>query len=217
MVVAVVRIARKASVRVSLTLVVVVMAVVIVMVVRVAGIGAAHRLERGFHLAHLRAQPLQHVPDHVVTQNENAVAFDLCGQVAVSDMPGELGKVHRITGPDFQQLFLRGYNGHEPSVFENQQIAAVQIRRLREIHEDLLALRQRQHLSPQVPLVLVEHYPVEGELGTAFRNPDHRYGALHLVFLAFAFWRIMTAGSLQKPAKLGRRGASCCSAATIAD
>src|SRR5262249_52556990 len=61
------------------------MAVIVV----VLAVGAALGIERRRHRAYLGAQTLEHVDDHVVVADQDAVGFDLCRQVAVAEMPGE--------------------------------------------------------------------------------------------------------------------------------
>src|ERR1700704_7176518 len=60
-------------------------------IVIVLAVGAAFRIERRAHLAHLRAQALQHVDDHVIVADQDAVGVDLRRQVAIAEMPGEAG------------------------------------------------------------------------------------------------------------------------------
>ena len=123
MVVAVVRIARPPAVAVGL--VVLVPVPVVVMAVGMAfRIGAAHRLERLHDLGDFRAKALEHLADDMVAQNEDAVLLDLGGEVAVADVPGELGQMHRIAGADVEEFFLGGDDLGVAAVVQRQQIAA---------------------------------------------------------------------------------------------
>ena len=64
-------------------------AVAMAEIVVVLAVGAAFGIERGADLAHLGAEALQHVDDHVVVADQDAVALDLRRQVPVAEMPRE--------------------------------------------------------------------------------------------------------------------------------
>ena len=71
-------------------------AVAVVGIVVVLAVGAAFGIERRANLAHLGAEALQHVDDHVVVADQDAVILDLRRQVAVAEMPRQPRKGRRI-------------------------------------------------------------------------------------------------------------------------
>src|SRR6185312_4672689 len=66
------------------------LAVRIVAVARhVPVIGAAFGRERRHHATHMRAETREHVGDHRILTDQDALALDLRLQMPVADMPGE--------------------------------------------------------------------------------------------------------------------------------
>ena len=110
-----------------------------VIMTAMAGIGAAHRLERLGDVAHRSAEPFQHRLDDMVAQDEDAVGLDCRGEMAVADMPGELGQMHGVAGANVIDLFMRGDDLDMAAVLQHQPVAVVQGDRLRQIDQHLLA------------------------------------------------------------------------------
>ena len=86
------------------------MAVIVDMAVRMAeivivlAVGAAFGIERRAHLAYFGAQALQHVDDHVIVADQDAVGVDLRRQVAIAEMPGESGEGRGIAAAEEEYL-----------------------------------------------------------------------------------------------------------------
>ncbi len=81
--------------------------VIVIMRMAVAGIGAAHRRERLDDIGHRRAEAFEHRLDDMVAQDEDAIGLDRRGEMAVADMPGKLGEMHRVARADVVELFRR--------------------------------------------------------------------------------------------------------------
>jgi hypothetical protein len=140
----------------------VIMPMIVAMRVAVPGIGAAQRLERLGDLPHGRAEAFQHRADDVVAQDQDAVGLDLRGEMAVADVPGELGEVHRPAGADVVDLLLGRYDLGAAAVVEHQHVAMVERDGLGQVDQHLVAMHQRQDAAAQVALVMGEHGEVEG-------------------------------------------------------
>jgi hypothetical protein len=144
--------------RVTVVVVVVPIAVVVTMMVIVAlsagtvgvaaCIGAPERAERFAHLAHIGAEPFEHRLDDVVSQDEDARVFDRRSQVAVADVPCELGQVNRIAPTNLEQFLLGRDNACRTSVIEDELIAVPERQRFGKIDQHPIATGQCEHAPP---------------------------------------------------------------------
>ena len=134
---------------------------VTIVIMAVAGIGAAHRLERFADMSHRRAQPFEHRLDDVVVQDQHALGLDLSGEVAVADVPAYLGEMNAIAGTDLKQILLAGNDLDLAAVVQHQPVAAMQHHRLQKVNQKLVAVLQFQHAPAQMPLVVLQHDHVE--------------------------------------------------------
>lgn len=169
-------------------IVVMIMAVVMVVVrslvrmaVAMAGIGAAHRVEGRHDLLDLGAEPMQHRPDDMIAQDQDAVRRDGRSQMAVADMPGELGQVTRVTAADGVERLVGGRDLDNAAAFDRERIARGQNDRFREIDQDLAAMAGLDHAPAQMALVMLEHGASEHRPGRGggFRCPPDGYRFQH--------------------------------------
>ena len=80
------------------------MVVVLVMVVIVSGtVGAALRLKSCLHFAELGSETLKHFFNHVVGSDTEGALANLCGEMAISKMPGKSHQLMSVFVPDFHQ------------------------------------------------------------------------------------------------------------------
>ena len=92
-----------------------------------AAIRPSFGVEYRFHLGYLRAQPFQHLADHVIAADQQPVRLDLCRQVTIADLPGQREEVATIPAAHFMKaLGLRthldyGAIGKEQSVAVTQE------------------------------------------------------------------------------------------------
>jgi len=120
-------------------------------------IGAAFGIERCLDLDNARAQPLHHRLDDMIAADAQALRHDLRRQMAVAEMPGDPDQVQGIGDADLKQR-LRGRNHlDQPSVFQDQCIAAAQRNRVFKIEQKLEPARARHRHPPPVPVVEIEH------------------------------------------------------------
>lgn len=129
---------------------------VIVRAMRMAVIGTMDRLERFDHIADRSTQPFQHLPDDMVTQDQDTAGFDLGRQVAITQMPGKFDQVQRIFGPDLEQRFRRGDDLDPLAVFKDKAVAIGKEDSILEIEHDALAIAKPERLAAQVPLVMCQ-------------------------------------------------------------
>ena len=137
----------------------VVMAVAVPVVVTMhaaMAIGAPFRAERRTHLSHRRALMVEHVGDHVVAPDQQAVGLDLARQVPVAEVPGEAREVVGVATPDLEQVFLGSPDLDLPPVLQRQTVAIGQHGRMRQIDQHGKAAVGGQHGAPQVAGGVVE-------------------------------------------------------------
>jgi hypothetical protein len=156
------------------------------------GIGSAEWVEWLDDLAHRGTQPFEHRADDMVAQDQNAPGLDRSGEVAIADMPGKTGKMHRIAPANLEQLFLGRDDLGVASIVEHQHVAVFQDQRLGKVDEDAVAVDQRNHLAAEMALVLRQHgdvernLPVGGKLrgAHAFGGSHHDDGPIVLISIA---------------------------------
>lgn len=138
-----------------------------VALVRVLGlsnrlIGARVGLERRLDMADLGAKPAHHVLQHMIAPHAQPVVENLRLDVAIADVIGDARQLARIAAAHFRQLFRRGHDFDQATVFQNQRVAAAQRHGLRQIEQKFSAARARhRHAAAMAPLV-VENNGVGG-------------------------------------------------------
>jgi hypothetical protein len=74
------------------------------MVVIVSGtVGAALRLKSCLHFAELGSETLKHFFNHVVGSDTEGAFANLCGEMAISKMPGKSHQLMSVFVPDFHE------------------------------------------------------------------------------------------------------------------
>jgi len=161
--------------------VIVLMIMVVLVVVTMAvttGIGAAERADRLTYFGHSSAEAFEHRRDDVILQDQDALIFDGRGEMAVADVPGELGEMQGIAAADVEQFLLGGDNRRGTAVVEKKRVAAAQRQRLGEIDEQSVAAAQCEDPAAQVALVMGEHGDVERSRAR-FSGASHGHGTQH--------------------------------------
>jgi|GEM_PF-1091139 len=113
----------------------------------------AQRTENCRYIRHLGAKPLEHRLDDMVTKNEDTVILDLCGQMPVADMPGELGYVERIAPANFVEFLACSADFNFAPVVQNEPVSVTKHNRLRKIDKHLLAALQSNGFAPQMAFI----------------------------------------------------------------
>jgi hypothetical protein len=96
---------------------------------------AVFRIERRLDRGKLRAETAKHVLDHVVAADAQPLAGDLQVDVAVADVPGEPRQFVGIGRRDLDQRLGPADNPHHGAVVEDEAVAVMQGRRLRQIEQ----------------------------------------------------------------------------------
>lgn len=172
----------------------VVMIVAMRVTVAVAGIGAAHRIEGCDDVLDFGAEPFEHRLDDMVAQDQDAVRRDRGGEMAVADMPGELGEVKRIPGPDRVERLVCGGDLDNAAPLDRQGVAGRQNHRLGQIDQNLAAIDGFDHAPAQMALVMLEDGAAEHRLlgqggvrlapdGYRFQHGAPRFGQGRLIHL----------------------------------
>jgi hypothetical protein len=130
-----------------------------------ARVRAAQRAEPCAHVGDTGAEPFEHRLEDVIAQDQDAVGMDGCGEMAVADVPGELGEMHRVARPDLEQLFLCSNDAGTASVVEEERVAVRQHERFGKVDKDSFAAAQDEDAAAQMALVMLEHRDVERRRG----------------------------------------------------
>jgi hypothetical protein len=136
------------------------MFVMAVMVALVA-IGAAFGLERGLDLYKIRAEPTEHVLDHMVGPNAENLVLNFSGQMSISQMPCQAHALIGIFMCDFNEKFGRRLDLQPSSIIELQAISIRHCDRFRKIEEYLFALVSRHPDATAMARVRVERQSVD--------------------------------------------------------
>lgn len=125
--------------------------------VRVAGIGAAFRVERRFDLDDARAQSLHHRLDDVIAPDAQALPRYLGRQMPIAEMPGKANQMLRIAAADFHKRLRRRDDLDQPAILEHQRVTAAQRDRVFKIEQKFQPARTRHRHPPAVAVVEIEH------------------------------------------------------------
>ena len=124
-------------------------------------VGAGLGLERRLDCGEMRAKAAQHLFQYAIPPDAQPLAQDLNIGVAVSDMPGEPGKLLRTSRRDLDQGLALAGNQDDGAVVEHEAVAVVQHGRVRKIEQDLCAPLAAQDHAATMALIRIEHHPVD--------------------------------------------------------
>ena len=126
------------------------------MAVRMLPVGAGLRIERRFHGRDLRAEPAQHIFNHMVPANAQPIADNLHVDMAVADVPGEPRQLVTVRCGDFDQRFGPADDAHNAAIVEHEAVAVAQSGRLRQVKQKGRAPLAGQDNAAAVPVVRIE-------------------------------------------------------------
>lgn len=152
----------------------------IVAVSMVVVVGAALGLEGALHCRHRTALPAHHLGQDVVVLDVDRVGGDLCGGMAVADMPGDAHQPQRVLGPDLQQALRRGLDLDEAPVLQLHGVAIDQHRGLVEIEQDVEPAIGLEGEAAAIAVVMVEGERVDDALGPDGGLANDGGGAKHV-------------------------------------
>jgi len=137
------------------------MIMVVMMMTRAWGVGTGLRIERFFNRLDMTAETFNHVPDHVIGPDANAVAEQLHRQMAIAQMPCDTHKFAIVMRVDFQQRFRPRAHPNDPAIFKHQSIAVPQSHGLRKVDQQLPSSLRGQHDSAPVPAIEVDQHLID--------------------------------------------------------
>jgi hypothetical protein len=114
------------------------------------------------HLSQACTLMLEHMGDHRIITNHDALRLDLGGKVAIAEMPGERHQMQRITGLDLEQILSFGLDLDQAPVLEKERVAILEIGRRGEIEEKGKAAIAYHRDPPPAAVFIVERHPVGG-------------------------------------------------------
>ena len=103
----------------------------------------------------------------MVAQDKYPLGFDRGGKVAVADVPCEAGEMGRIAATDLEQVLVGRDDLGMASVLEHEHVAIFEHQRLRQIDQDPVAVDERDHLAPEMALILGQNGDIERNLASA--------------------------------------------------
>ena len=143
-----------------------------------AGISAAFGIERRVNDNDSRAESANHVLDHMIAPDAQALADNLRRQMAVAEMPGDPHQMIRIGTADFHQRLGRGNDFDQAPVFQHERIAPAQRDGFFQVQQEFQPARSRHRHTAAMTVVEIEHHRIGGGLGPANLRADLR-GADH--------------------------------------
>ncbi len=137
------------------------MAMGVGMTVPAGVIGPALWLKTARDFLHRCAQPDQHIGDHVVIADIEAIGLNLCRQVAVTQMPGNPHQRMGIVTGDLQQGFRCGGNQDQSAIpFEPQGVARNQCLNPWQVEEEGKPALRRHGKAAAMPVIKIQPYGV---------------------------------------------------------
>jgi len=134
----------------------------VIVAVRMLPVSAMLRIERRLHRRKPRAEPAQHLLDHMIAANAQPVADDLHVDVPVADMPGEPRQFVTVGGGDFDQRLRPADDAHDAAVIEHKTITVTERRRLRQVEQEGRAALAGQNGAAAMALMRIERNLIDG-------------------------------------------------------
>lgn len=125
-------------------------------------VGAAFRLECGFHDGHRGAEAARHFLQHSVAGDADAVRQQFRRHVAIAEVPGKAGEVMGVAGDDLRHRLLRRHHGNDAAVIEPQPVAILQMGRLGEVQQEGHVPLPAHGDAAAVAAVMRQHHAVGG-------------------------------------------------------
>ena len=121
-----------------------------------AGIGATQRDEGLDDIGHRGAEALEHVPDDMVAQDDDAVFLELGGKVAVADVPGQFGQMQLGPPADIVEFLVRGENLGLSTVVEHEPVAIAERDGFGQVDKHAIAAVEPDDAATQMTFVMGE-------------------------------------------------------------
>ena len=131
------------------------------MIVSMLPVGALLRIERRFDGREPRAEPAQHIFDHMIAAHAQPIADDLHFDVTVSDVPGKPCQFMASGGGDLDQRLRSADDAHDAAVVQHQAVAIPQSGCPRQVEQKGRTPFARQDDTATMPLVGVEQNVID--------------------------------------------------------
>jgi hypothetical protein len=120
------------------------------------GVRALLRIKRRIEGREQRAEPPQHVLDHMIAANTQPVAHDLHLDVPVADVPGESRQRMAVGSDDFDQRLGTADDPHDAAIVEQKTVAVAQSDDLRQVEQKSRPVLAGQDDPAALPLMRIE-------------------------------------------------------------
>jgi hypothetical protein len=122
-----------------------------------AGVSPGFRIEWCLDCIYVTAQPLHHLPDHMIGPNADVIAQQLHRQMTIAEVPRNPHQIALFVRMYLQQRFGLCAHSHHPAI-HRQPIAVAQAHGVRQIEQHLPALLgAQQNTSPVAPIEIDQH------------------------------------------------------------
>lgn len=138
---------------------------IMVVTVPVQIVRSTLRVKRCFERREPCAESAQHVLDHVIAPDAQAVADDLDVDVTIANVPGEPRQLVRVRRCNLDQRLGAADDPNDPAVVEHDAIAIMQGRSLRQIEQKPRAALTAQDDTAAMPLMGIERNGIDGACG----------------------------------------------------
>jgi hypothetical protein len=120
------------------------------------GVRALLRIKRRIEGREQRAEPPQHVLDHMIAADTQPVAHDLHLDVPVADVPGESRQRMAVGSDDFDQRLGTADDPHDAAIVEQKTVAVAQSDDLRQVEQKSRPVLAGQDDPAALPLMRIE-------------------------------------------------------------
>jgi len=147
-----------------------VIAAAVMMAIGRCGIGATLWIERRVDFHHVSAESRGQFGKNVIAPDAQRVCQELRRHVPVAQMPGDAGEMLMIGAANFQERLGRGDDLDQPSVFQQQRVAAAQLGRRGEVEQKRSPVLAGHGNAAAMAIVVIEHDAIGG-----LARPSRRY------------------------------------------
>jgi hypothetical protein len=133
-----------------------------------AAISTALGLERRLDGGELRTQANQHLLQHMIAADAQAITGYLHLRVPIAEVPGQARQLVRVDRSDFDQRLRPPDHAHNGTILQHQAIAVAQHRGLGQIEQECRPFLAGQHDAATLALVGVEHDAIDDTVSVRF-------------------------------------------------
>jgi hypothetical protein len=141
-------------------------------------ISAAFGVESSFDQSHFGAQPAHHIFDHMIAADADFRLENLHRQVAITQMPSDMGELQRIAHANFCKRFRLAEHFNKATIIEHDRIARAQHDGVRQIEQKFQPAHASHGRAASMAFGGIEQHSIGACIGTCglcenFSGADH--------------------------------------------